>query len=52
MDLVDFYLFGRISDDGTPNEVLDSTGAVVPLNTPSDLWDVIQFMKANLPKKK
>lgn len=52
MELIDFYLFGRINDDGTPNEILDSEGNVVPLNNPSDLWDVIQFMKANLPKKK
>jgi hypothetical protein len=52
MELVDFYLFGRINDDGTANEILDSQGNAVPLNNPSDLWDVIQFMKINLPKKK
>jgi hypothetical protein len=52
IEIVDFYLFGRINDDGTTNEILDPQGNTVPLNNPSDLWDVIQFMKINLPKKK
>jgi hypothetical protein len=53
MELVNFYLFDRISEsDGEPNEVLDSTGNPVPLNNPSDLWDIIQFMKVSLSKKK
>jgi len=52
MELVDFYLFGRINDDGTPNEILDSQENIVPLNNPGDLWDVIQFMKINSSKKK
>lgn len=52
MELVDFYLFGRINNDGTANEILDSQGNTVPLNNPSDLWDIIQFIKVNPSKKK
>jgi hypothetical protein len=52
MELVDFYLFGRINNDGTANEILDSQGNAVPLNNPSDLWDIIQFIKVNPSKKK
>jgi hypothetical protein len=52
MELVDFYLFGRINNDGTANEILDSQGNAIPLNNPSDLWDIIQFIKVNPSKKK
>ena len=52
IEVVDFYLFGRINNDGTANEMLDSQGNAIPLNNPNDLWDIIQFIKLNLPKKK
>ena len=50
--LIDFYLSGRVSEDGLENEVIDSTGNAIPLNTPSDLWDAIQLLKVSLSKKK
>jgi hypothetical protein len=50
--LIDFYLSGRVSEDGLENEVIDSTGNAIPLNTPGDLWEAIQLLKASLPKKK
>jgi len=52
MQLVDFYLFGRINDDGSTNEIMDSHGNIVPLENPSDLWYAIQFIKSNPSKKK
>jgi hypothetical protein len=51
-EVVDFYLFGRINPDGTINTILDENGVEVPLETPSDLWDVVQFLKTKFTKKK
>jgi len=50
LEVLDFYLFGRFNPDGSENHITDEKGNIVPLRNPTDLWNVIQFMKENLPK--
>lgn len=50
LEVVDFYLFGRFNPDGSENHITDEKGNIVPLRNPTDLWNVIQFMKENMPK--
>lgn len=50
LEVLDFYLFGRFNPDGSENHITDENGNVVPLRNPTDLWNVIQFMKENLPQ--
>jgi hypothetical protein len=47
LDVVEFYLLDRFNPDGTENHLTDETGSIIPLQNPTDLWNVIQFMKAN-----
>ena len=41
MDLIDFYLYGRLNPDGTENQLMDGDGKIVPCNTPEELWNLI-----------
>jgi hypothetical protein len=50
LEVVDFYLFGRFNPDGSENHITDESGNIIPLRNPTDLWNVIQYMKSNLPK--
>jgi hypothetical protein len=51
-DIVNFYLYNRIEPDGTVNQIMNESGEVVPLDTPADLWELVNFLKANPLKKK
>jgi len=51
-DIVNFYLYNRIEPDGTINQIMNESGEVVPLDTPADLWELVNFLKANPLKKK
>jgi len=42
VELINFYLFGRINQDGTENHLIDSEGNPVLLNDTNDLWELIQ----------
>jgi hypothetical protein len=44
-ELIFFYVYERINPDGSVNTLADIEGNVVPMNGPSDLWELIQFMK-------
>ncbi len=44
-ELIFFYVYERINPDGSINTLADVEGNVVPMNGPSDLWELIQFMK-------
>jgi hypothetical protein len=44
-ELIFFYVYERINPDGSVNTLADVEGNVVPMNGPSDLWELIQFMK-------
>ena len=46
MDLIDFYLYGRLNPDGTENQLMDGDNIVVPCNTPEDLWNLITQQNA------
>lgn len=51
-ELIFFYLYERINEDGSFNKVLDEDGIELELNTPSDLWCIIQAMQEHSKKKK
>ena len=46
MDLIDFYLYGRLNPDGTENQLMDGDGKIIPCNTPEDLWNLINQSNA------
>lgn len=41
MDLIDFYIYGRLNPDGTENQLMDNDGKVILCSTPEDLWNLI-----------
>jgi len=47
MDLIDFYLYGRLNPDGTENQLMDGDGKIVPCNTPEELWNLINQSNAS-----
>jgi hypothetical protein len=47
LSVVNFYLFDRFNLDGSENHITDKEGNVIPLQNPTDLWDVVQFIKGN-----
>lgn len=49
-ELIAFYLWERENPDGTINELLDDDGNTVPLETPSDLWNLVVKVSPNLDK--
>jgi hypothetical protein len=49
LELINFYLSGRFNPDGSENHITDENGNVIPLQNPTDLWEVIQYMKGNIP---
>jgi hypothetical protein len=51
-ELIFFYLYERINEDGSFNKVVDIDGIEVELNNPSDLWAIIRAMEENSKKKK
>jgi hypothetical protein len=50
-EIIEFYLRGRYNPDGTINQLLDSGQNVIPLESPSDLWDLIMFLRESIEKK-
>lgn len=46
-ELIFFYIYERVNPDGTTNpvQVYDVEGREVPLNTPTDLWNIISEMQ-------
>ena len=51
-EIIFFYVYDRINVDGTINNLLDSEDKIVPLNSPSDLWDLICYVKEKSKKEK
>ena len=45
LEIVNFYLFNRFNPDGSENHLTDKSGSIVPLQNPTDLWNIVQFMK-------
>jgi hypothetical protein len=44
-ELIFFYVYERINPDGSVNALADVNGDIVPMNGPSDLWELIEYMK-------
>jgi hypothetical protein len=53
-EVIFFYVYERINPDGTVNELADQDNNVVALNSPTDLWMLVNHIKnkTNKPKKK
>lgn len=51
-EIIFFYLYERIGEDGEPQELTDEAGNKVPLNSPSDLWHVVKHVQSMAKKKK
>jgi len=53
-EVIFFYVYERINPDGTVNELADQDNQVVALNSPTDLWMLVNHIKnkTNKPKKK
>jgi hypothetical protein len=51
-ELIFFYLYDRVNPDGTENEVMDENNMVLPLNSPSDLWNLVKLTKEKSGKAK
>ena len=44
-EVIFFYAYERINPDGSVNTLADVNGDIVPMNGPSDLWELIEYMK-------
>jgi hypothetical protein len=44
-ELIFFYVYERINPDGSINALADVNGDIVPMNGPSDLWELIEYMR-------
>jgi hypothetical protein len=51
-ELVFFYLYDRLNPDGSINVLLDPNGTEIVLQTPEDLWLLIQHVTESLKTKK
>jgi len=51
-EIIFYYAYERINPDGSINELVDETNNIVPLNSPSDLWMLVNYMKNNTNKVK
>jgi len=53
-EVIFFYVYERINPDGTVNELADQDNQVVALNSPTDLWMLVNHIKnkTNKTKKK
>lgn len=51
-ELIFFYLYERVSPDGSINQLTDDNNNVMLLNSPEDLWALIKMVQNNPVKKK
>ncbi len=49
-EIIFFYVYERINPDGSVNELIDQNNETVPINSPSDLWYLVNHIK-NKTKK-
>jgi hypothetical protein len=49
-EIIFFYVYERINPDGTINNLVDQNNEIVPINSPSDLWFLVNHIK-NKTKK-
>jgi hypothetical protein len=46
-DLISYYLYERINEDGSINPIIDKNGTEVYIETPYQLWNVLNDMKVH-----
>jgi hypothetical protein len=53
-EIIFFYIYERMNPDGTVNHLADVEGNPIPLESPSDLWALANYLKEknNKVKKK
>jgi len=44
-EVIFFYVYERLNPDGSINELRDINDNVIILNTPADLWDLVNVIK-------
>jgi len=49
-EIIFFYVYERINPDGSINNLVDQNNEIVPINSPSDLWFLVNHIK-NKTKK-
>lgn len=49
-EIIFFYIYERQNPDGTINELLDQNDQIIPLNSPSDLWYLVNHIKSKNTK--
>ena len=49
-EVIFFYVYERLNPDGSVNELRDANDNPVVLNTPADLWELVNLIK-NAPSK-
>jgi len=51
-EVIFFYTYERLNPDGTINELVDEKDQVIHLNTPTDLWYLVNHIKNKTKKIK
>jgi hypothetical protein len=51
-EVIFFYIYERMNPDGTVNQLADVDGNPIPLESPSDLWELVNYMKDKNKKVK
>jgi hypothetical protein len=51
-EVIFFYVYERMNPDGTINQLADVDGNPIPLESPSDLWELVNYMKDKNKKVK
>lgn len=49
-EIINFYIYDRINDDGSLNILADVDKKPIPLANTEDLWEFIQYIKENAEK--
>ena len=44
-EVIFFYIYERMNPDGTVNQLLDKDNHPIPLESPNDLWELVNYMK-------
>lgn len=51
-EIIFFYIYERVNPDGTANQLADVDGNPIPLESPSDLWTLANYLKEKNSKVK
>jgi len=51
-EIIFFYIYERVNPDGTANQLTDVDGNPIPLESPSDLWVLANYLKEKNSKVK